>query len=193
MTCQHPSHLHMTCGRRADDVRTTYVICHLKSPTKSHSRVIRTSSACRPRIVRTSSAGRMHETSVPRLFQVKHQRTALLKIRRFKIGFNINLDGHYCIRLSRTEAVERVRDPLMLEKVSRSERLGCNAGRKGVAGVTARCKMPWTNSLSREHHPCIGQSKVSNVSDNMIYLITHGILHHVLGNPHHVLGNMMFF
>ena len=24
----------------------------------------------------------------------------------------------------------------MLEKVSRSERLGCNAGRKGVAGVT---------------------------------------------------------
>ena len=58
---------------------------------------------------------------------------------------------------------------------------------------TARCKMPWTNSLSREHHPCIGQSKVSNVSDNMIYLITHGILHHVLGNPHHVLGNMMFF
>ena len=61
------------------------------------------------------------------------------------------------------------------------------------SAATARCKMPWTNSLSREHHPCIGQSKVSNVSDNMIYLITHGILHHVLGNPHHVLGNMMFF
>ena len=37
------------------------------------------------------------------------------------------------------------------------------------------------------------QLKVSNVSDNMTYLTTHGIHHHVLGNPHHVLGNMMFF
>ena len=54
MTCQHPSHLHMTCRRRADDVRMTYVICHLKSPTKSHSRVIRTSSTRRPRVVRAS-------------------------------------------------------------------------------------------------------------------------------------------
>ena len=35
------------CGRRADDIRTTYVIRHLKSPTKSHSRVVRTSSARR--------------------------------------------------------------------------------------------------------------------------------------------------
>ena len=78
MTCQNPSHLHMTCGRCAYDVRMTYVIRHLKSPTKSHSHVIRTSSARRPRVVRTSSAGRTHETSVPRLFQVKQQRTALL-------------------------------------------------------------------------------------------------------------------
>ena len=69
------------CERCADDVRTTYVIRHLKSPTKSHSRVVRTSSAHRPRIVCTSSARRTHETSVPRLFQVKQQRTALLKIK----------------------------------------------------------------------------------------------------------------
>ena len=72
------------CGRRADDVRTTYVIRHLKSPTKSHSRVVRTSSARRPHVVCTSSARRTHETSVPRLFQVKQQRTALLKKKAFQ-------------------------------------------------------------------------------------------------------------
>ena len=82
MTCQHPSHLHMTCRRHADDVRMTYVIRHLKSPTKSHSRVTHTSSARRLRVVCTSSAVRTHETSVPRLFQVKHQRTPLLKTKQ---------------------------------------------------------------------------------------------------------------
>ena len=33
----------------------------------------------RPHVIRASSAHRTHETSVPRLFQVKQQRTALLK------------------------------------------------------------------------------------------------------------------
>ena len=55
------------CGRCADDMRMTYVIRQLKSPTKSHSRV-----------VRAPSARRLHETSVPRLFSVI-RRTALLK------------------------------------------------------------------------------------------------------------------
>ena len=64
----------------ADDVWMTYVIRQPKSPTKSHSRVICMSFMHRPHVVRASSARRMHETSVPRLFQVKQQRTALLKI-----------------------------------------------------------------------------------------------------------------
>ena len=81
MMCQHPSHLHMTCGWCADDVQMMYVICHLKSPMKSHSHVICMSYTCRPCVVCTSSMGRMHETSVPRLFQVKHQRTPLLKMK----------------------------------------------------------------------------------------------------------------
>ena len=67
------------CGWCVDDVRTTYVICHLKSPMKSHSRVVCTSSAHCPRVICMSSARHTHETSVPRLFQVKQQRTALLK------------------------------------------------------------------------------------------------------------------
>ena len=79
-TCRWHTCLRMTCGRHADDVRTTYVIRHLKSPTKSHSHVIRTSSAHRPCVICTSSARRTHETSVPRLFQVKQQGTALLKL-----------------------------------------------------------------------------------------------------------------
>ena len=68
----------------ADDVQMMYPpaddilddICHLpaKSPTKSHSHVICTSSAHRPHIVHTSSAHRLHETSVPRQFPVKEQR-----------------------------------------------------------------------------------------------------------------------
>ena len=101
--CQHPSHLHMTCGWCADDVRTMYVIRHLKSPTKSHSRVIRTSSARRPHIVRTSSAGRTHETSVPRLFQVKHQRTALLKIRMSTIRWKLSYFRDDTIKISQLE------------------------------------------------------------------------------------------
>ena len=35
------------CGQYADDVQMTYVIRQLKSPTKSHSRVVCTSSAAR--------------------------------------------------------------------------------------------------------------------------------------------------
>ena len=56
----------------ADDMQMTYVIRQPKSPTKSHSHVI-----C------ALSARRTHETSVPRLFQVKQQRTALLKMNWF--------------------------------------------------------------------------------------------------------------
>ena len=48
---------------------------------KSHSCVVCTSSAHHLHVVRMSSAHRLHETSVPRLFQVKQQRTALLKTR----------------------------------------------------------------------------------------------------------------
>ena len=115
-----PDNMRMMCRQRADD------ICHLpvKSHWESHSRVIRTSSACRLHVVCTrwpaddmrtmctraddvpddipddicqisnelllscrlhvvcaSSARRLHETSVPRLFQVKQQRTALLKMK----------------------------------------------------------------------------------------------------------------
>ena len=80
MTYLPANDVQMTCGRRADDIRMTYVICHLKSPTKSHSRVVHTSSSRRPHVVCMSSAHRTHETSVPRLFQVKQQRTALLKM-----------------------------------------------------------------------------------------------------------------
>ena len=56
------------CEWRVDDVPDD--TCHppAKSPTKSHSRVIRTSSAHRP-----------HEISTPKIFPLKEQ-TALLKI-----------------------------------------------------------------------------------------------------------------
>ena len=99
------------CGRHADDVRTTYVIRHLKSPTKSHSRVVRTSSAHRPRIVCTSSARRTHETSVPRLFQVKQQRTALLKTKsmstnRLKCLSDLTLKKYLIFRCKRVPVVE---------------------------------------------------------------------------------------
>ena len=47
-----------------DNVRTTYVICQLKSPMKSHSRVIRTSSACRLHVVCTSSAARFQPQNI---------------------------------------------------------------------------------------------------------------------------------
>ena len=69
----------------ADDVQMMYppvddvpddvpdYICHppAKSPMKSHSRVVHILSACRPNIICMSSACHLHETSVPRLFQVK--------------------------------------------------------------------------------------------------------------------------
>ena len=62
----------------ADDMQTmfrmTYVHPPAKSPMKSHSCVIRTSSARHLHIVRTSSARRLHKTSVPRQFPVKEQR-----------------------------------------------------------------------------------------------------------------------
>ena len=63
-----------------DNVRMTYVIRQLKSPMKSHSRVIHTSSASHPHIVRTLSACRPLQDFNPKIFPVKEQRTALLKI-----------------------------------------------------------------------------------------------------------------
>ena len=62
--------MYPACRQRADD------ICH--PPAQISNEV---SLSCHPHIVRTSSAHRTHETSVPRLFQVKQQRTALLKIK----------------------------------------------------------------------------------------------------------------
>ena len=46
------------------------------------------SSACHLCVVHMSSAHRTHKTSVPRLFQVKQQRTALLKIKNKKALFS---------------------------------------------------------------------------------------------------------
>ena len=71
------------CERCADDVRTTYVIRHLKSPTKSHSRVVRTSSARRLHVIRTSSARHPPRDFNPAIFPVKEQRAALLKMKQF--------------------------------------------------------------------------------------------------------------
>ena len=79
------------CGRRADDVWMTYVICHLKSPTKSHSRVIRTSSARRLHVIRTSSARHPPQDFNPEIFPVKEQRAALLK--RMIFGFSADQKG----------------------------------------------------------------------------------------------------
>ena len=86
----------------------TYVICQPKSPTKSHSRVVHTSSAHHPHVVCTSSTHHPHETSVPRLFQVKQQRTALLKIDKlytklkgYKVFSSLDLrSGYYHIGLT---------------------------------------------------------------------------------------------
>ena len=58
---------------------------------------------------------------------------------------------------------------------------------------TAICSRAWMNSLSWEHHPCLGQSKVSNVSDNMNYLTTHGILHHVLENQSFITSHLCLY
>ena len=66
--------------------------------------------------------------------------------------------------------------------------------------VTAICFRAWMNSLSWEHHPCLGPSKVSNVSDsmnyvsdNMNYLTTHGILHHVLENQSFITSHLCLY
>ena len=62
----------------------TYVIRQLKSPTKSHSRVICMLSTCHLHVIHMSSAHHLHiichEISTPKYFQSK-SRTALLKIK----------------------------------------------------------------------------------------------------------------
>ena len=69
----------------ADDVRMmfrmTYVIRQPKSPTKSRSRVICTSSVHRPLVVHMSSARHPLRDFNPKIFPVKEQRTALLKMK----------------------------------------------------------------------------------------------------------------
>ena len=86
-----------TCGRHADDIWTTYVIHQPKSPTKSHSHV-----------VRMSSTHRTHETSVPRLFQVKQQRTALLKMKHDDQFFSLMLNYKHFKVGSRTSSLEEL-------------------------------------------------------------------------------------
>ena len=105
------------CRRRADDVQMTSGR-RMSSATRNlqrsltlvssahRPRVIRPSSACRLPVVCTSSARRTHETSVPRLFQVKQQRTALLKMKTLvtslslygsqynQMGKHISLNDH---------------------------------------------------------------------------------------------------
>ena len=78
MMCRRCADDVCVCGRRADDVRTTYVIRQLKSPTKSHSRVVRMSSARRPHVIRASSARRPPRDFNREIFPVKEQRAALL-------------------------------------------------------------------------------------------------------------------
>ena len=77
---------------------------------------------------------------------------------------------------------------------------GCTWLKSSFWMSTAICSRAWTNSLSREHHPCLGQSKVSNVSDNMNYvsdnmnyLTTHGILHHVLENQSFITSHLWLY
>ena len=64
----HVDDMQMTCGQHAVN------ICH--PPAEISNKV---SLSCHLHVVCTSSAHRLHETSVPRLFWVKQQRTALLK------------------------------------------------------------------------------------------------------------------
>ena len=72
-TCRWHTHLRTMCGWCPDD------ICH--PPAQISNEV---SLSCHPHVVCMSSAHRMHETSVPRLFQVKQQRTALLKTQTYE-------------------------------------------------------------------------------------------------------------
>ena len=92
MMCRVGDTLQMACGRRTC-LRTTYMpaddvhTCgrrtgrHMSSATWNLQRSLTlVSSARRPCVVCTSSTRRLHETSVSRLFRVKQQRTALLKM-----------------------------------------------------------------------------------------------------------------
>ena len=64
MRCGWCTWLQMTCRWCADDMQMTYVIRQLKSPMKSHSRVIRTSSTHRLHIVCMSSAARFQPQNI---------------------------------------------------------------------------------------------------------------------------------
>ena len=82
MTYMPADDMWMTCRWHPDD------ICH-PPPEISNEvslscrlHVIHASSAHHLHVVCMSSARRTHETSVPRLFQVKQQRTALLKMNK---------------------------------------------------------------------------------------------------------------
>ena len=64
MTCRWHTCLQTTSGWCADDVQTTYVICQLKSPTKSHSRVVCMSSVHHPHVICTLSAARFQSQNI---------------------------------------------------------------------------------------------------------------------------------
>ena len=76
--CRWCTHLQTMCRMMyppADDVLDD--IPDMSSASQISNEI---SLLCYPHVVCTSSARHLHETSVPRLFQVKQQRTALLKI-----------------------------------------------------------------------------------------------------------------
>ena len=89
MTCRWCTCLRMMCGQCADDICHPPAQISNKVSLSCHPHVVPTSSACCLHVIRTSSARCTHETSVPRLFQVKQQRTALLKNNK---NFGIKLD-----------------------------------------------------------------------------------------------------
>ena len=84
MTCRWRTRLRMTCGWHLDNMSSASPNLQRSLTLVSsarHPHIVRMSSAHCPHVIRTSSTRRTHETSVPRLFQVKQQRAALLKIK----------------------------------------------------------------------------------------------------------------
>ena len=87
--CRSCTCLWMTCRWCADDIPDDVPddICHppAKSPMKSHSHVIHTSSACHPHVICVSSARCLHETSSPKIFPVMQQSNSSAKNWELKI------------------------------------------------------------------------------------------------------------
>ena len=81
MMCQHPSHLQMTCRWPADDVRMMSGWCMSSATQNLQQSLTLVSSAHRPHIVRASSTRDFSSQTI----QVKHQRTALLKMKALSL------------------------------------------------------------------------------------------------------------